>query len=177
MLRHELHTTRPYLREPLGIFQIDPITARIVIDSQPESDSRRIKMRRRARGLDEGKSDRIELFSNANKLSSRLRLHGRRVRYPRIVGGAEGMDPCLAGVLNGSAATEHEAHLGASENAGGSVPFPRCPFFIYFTAQSGPNDDRGTAPRHGVIHTRANGVPILKGGILFVVTLNIPQPI
>ena len=135
MLSHEFHTTHPYLRESLDLFQIDPITARVIIDPKPsspghlrsESNDRKPEMLR-AGNQSKEKSDRIECSSDSVKLS-RLRLYNRRVRHPRTVGGAKVTGLHLARLLNErlsslSAPTQREAQLGASENAGGSS----CPF-------------------------------------------------
>jgi hypothetical protein len=174
----------------LDAFQIDPITARVIIDpelssprrSQSKSYSRKTKTLRTGKQ----RKHRTERFFVPDKLSSRLWLYSRCVRCPRTVGGA-------ARVLNGrlsspSAPTEREAHLGASENAGGSS----CPFhaviFHIFPAQSGPSDYGGNTSHlpsplpyscgvDGVIHPRTGGNPFLEGEVLFVATDNIPQPI
>ena len=135
VLYHEFHTTCHYLRESLDVPQIDPITARAIIYPKPSSPwsspgcSQSKSNRRKTKAHREGKqrkekSDRTEYVSDSDKLSSRLWLYNRRVRYPRTVGGAEVIGPCLARVLNGglsspSIPTEREAHIGASENAGG----------------------------------------------------------
>lgn len=126
---HEFHTTRPYLRESLDCFQIDPFTSHAIIGSKPSlpgrsQSSRKTKTLRAGKQRKE-KSHREELLSDSDKLSSRLRLHNGRVRSPRTVGRAEVLGPRLATELNGrlsspSAPTEHEAHVGASENSGGS---------------------------------------------------------
>jgi hypothetical protein len=136
VLLHEFHTTRPYLRESLDAFQINPTTAHVIIASKPpsqgrsqsKSDSRKSKTLRAGKQRKE-KSDRMEHSSDSDMLSSRLRLHNKRVRCPRTVGRAEIIGPRLARVPNGglsspSGPTEREAHVGASENAGGSS----CPF-------------------------------------------------
>jgi len=132
VLLHEFHTTRPYLRESLDCFQIDPFTSHAIISSKPslpgrsqsKSDSRKTKTFRGGKQRKE-KSHREELLFDSDKVSSRLRLHNGRVRSPRTVGRAEVLGPRLATELNGrlsspSAPTEHEAHVGASENSGGS---------------------------------------------------------
>jgi hypothetical protein len=203
VLFHEFHTTRPYLRESLDAFQIDLITARAIIDptrkpsspglSQSKSNGRKPKTLRAGKQSKE-KSDRTECLSDSVNLSSRLRLYDRRVRYPRTVGGANVIGPHLARLLlNGRLSsprppTEREAHLGASENAGGSsCPFHSL-FFIYFPAQSSPSDYRENTPHlpsslpyscgvDGVIRPRAGGDPFLEGEVLFVAMGNIPQPI
>jgi hypothetical protein len=121
VLFHEFHTTRPCLRESLDTFQIDPNTARAIFDlklsspgrSRSKSNSRKTKTLRAGKQSKE-KSDRTECFSDSDMLSSRLRLYNRRVRCSRTVGRQS----------SPSAPTEREAHLGASENAGGSS----CPF-------------------------------------------------
>jgi hypothetical protein len=134
VLFHEFHTTRPYLRESLDAFQIDPITARIIIvptgHSRSKSNNRKIKTLSAGKQSKE-KSDRTECFSNSETLSSRLQLYNRRIRCLRTVGGGEVFGPrrTSPGALNGrlpspSVPTEREAHLGVSENAGGSS----CPF-------------------------------------------------
>jgi hypothetical protein len=136
VLLHEFHTTRPYLRESLDVLQIDPITAHAIIGSKPsspgrsqsKSDSGKTKTLRAGKQK-KAKSDRMECSPDSDTLSSRLRLYSRRVRRPRTVGGAEVIGPRPARVLNGrlsspSTPMEREAHLGASENAGGSS----CPF-------------------------------------------------
>jgi hypothetical protein len=133
VLFHEFHTTRPYLRSSLDAFQIDPITAHVIINSKPsspwrsrsKSDSRKTKTLRAGKQSKE-KSDRMEFISDSDKFSSRLWLYNRRVRYLRAVGGAKVIGPRLANgrLSSPSAPTEREPHLGASENAGGSS----CPF-------------------------------------------------
>ena len=139
VLFHEFHTTPLYLREFLDAFQIDPITARAIIDTKPsspkrsQSKSKRRKTKTLRAGEQREKSDGAERFSDSDNLSSRLRLYNRRVRCSRTVGGTEVIGPRLARVLNGrlsspSAPTRREAHLGASENAGGSS----CPFHAIF---------------------------------------------
>ena len=131
VLLHEFHTTRPYLRESLDVFQIDPITAHAIILSKPlspgrsqsKSDCKNTKTLRAGKHRKEN-SDRIERYSESKTFSSRLRLSNRRVRYSRTVGGTEVIGPRPARVLNGrlsspSNPTGREAHIGASENAGG----------------------------------------------------------
>lgn len=120
ILLHEFHTTHRYLRESLGAFQID-ITAHAIIDSRPSSprrsqsnsDSRENKTLRAGKRRKE-KSDRMEYLFDSDALSSRLQLRNRRVLGPHK---ATLLKERLASL---SAPTECEAHLGASENAGGS---------------------------------------------------------
>ena len=122
--------------ESLDGFQIDPITAQVINGSKPsslghsqsKSDSRKNKTLKERKQKKEG-SDGMEHFSKSNKLSSRLQLNNRHVRWPRTVGGAEATGARLTRGLNGrlsspSSPIEREAHLGASKNAGGSS----CPF-------------------------------------------------
>jgi hypothetical protein len=138
LLPHGLRTTRQYLRESVGTFQIDPITAHAIIYSKPsrsqpkrpssKSDSRKTKTRQ----AEKQNKERSDGFSDTDMLSSRLRLHNS-VRCPRKVGGAVGMGSRFARVLNGRSSspnvlTKPKAHPGANENAGGSP----CPFHSAF---------------------------------------------
>jgi hypothetical protein len=130
VLLHEFHTTRPYLRGSLKLFQMDPFTAREIIESRSrsKSDSQKTKAPRTGKQREE-KSDRIRGFSDSDNLSLRMRRRNRRFRRPRTVGGADVKGPSFSMVLIGrlsspSTPTERGAHLGASENAGGSS----CPF-------------------------------------------------
>jgi hypothetical protein len=196
MLLREFLTTRNFSRA----FQIDPCTAQVITSWEPSSSlpSRPKSNSRKPRGLRAGneKSDRKEGLSDRNKLSTMLALHNRRVRYPRSAEGAEGMGSHRTRnqvvrnrrPFSPSTSTEHKAHPGARGDAGESLPFPRCLFFIYFSAQSVPRDDRRNAPRlpdslpdsrrvNGVIQPRVWGDPFLKGNVSFVATVNISQPV
>jgi hypothetical protein len=137
VLLHEFHTTRPYLRSYLEVFQINPITAHVIINSKPssprrsrsKSDSRKTKTLRAGKQSKEN-LDRVECISDSDKLPSRLWLYERRVR---AVGGAEVIRPRLANgrLSSPSAPTEREPHFGASEKAGGSsCPFHAVPFHL-----------------------------------------------
>jgi hypothetical protein len=100
VLLHEFHTTRPYLRKSLDAFQIDPITAHVIMSPKPsppgrpqfKTDSRKTKTLRAGKQRKK-KSDRTECFPDSGKLSSRLWLSYGRVRRPRTVGGAGVMRP------------------------------------------------------------------------------------
>jgi hypothetical protein len=141
VLLHEFHTTRPYLREDLDVFQIDPITAHVIVDSKPssprhtqsKSDSRFIKTLRERKQRKEG-SDGMEHIFESDKFLSRLRLHIRRARCPRTVGGAvigprltrvveslDGcqIDPTTAQVIDGS----KPSSLGHSQSKSDSRKF------------------------------------------------------
>lgn len=137
VLLHEFHTTRPYLRETLDLFQIDPFTAHATIGPKPswlvgrspsKSDSGKAKTLRAGK-QSKAKSHRVGFPADLDKLSSRLRVYNGRVQPPRTVGGAEVVGSRLATVLDGTLSpprppTEQETHVGASENAGGSsYPF------------------------------------------------------
>lgn len=189
LLLREFHTTRSFLRA----FQIDPFTAQVKTDpSSPRPSWNRRKPRESRAGNEE--LDGEEGLSDTNTLSTMLELHNSRVRYPRPES-AKGMGSRRVrnqvvrreGRFSPSAYMERNAHPGASEDAGGSLPFPHCLFFIHFSVQSVPNDDRGNAPHlpdslrylrrvDGVIQPRTRDGPFLEGNVLFVATVNIPQP-
>ena len=129
-LLNEFHTTRPYLRQSLDSFQIDPITAHVIIGSKPsssgrlqsKSDGRKTKKHRPGKQRKE-KSDRTGCLPDSDKLSSRSRHYNRRVWCPRTVGESELVDARVATVVNGrlpspSPTTEHEVHIDASRSAG-----------------------------------------------------------
>lgn len=103
VLLHEFHTTRPYLGISTNPIQTDPFATHVIIDPKP-SPPRRLPSKRDSRKT-------------------------RKKRQEISVGGAEVLGPSLSTVLRGklsssSAPTEREAHLVASENAGGSsYPF------------------------------------------------------